>query len=211
MCRPRLGFSYDAWSSGLHGVLMFFATCSLSWSPSIAKCPVTADTSGEPVMRNARPKARRRIAADRQRSSGCNQAPRPGSEPAVSTATADEPFPVVTATTRSSSTANSRFRQPMQVRTGAGLSRWITGQSTSEETTSRTSLLRADGRRPPRPRATSRPPPKARHQTRRRRCGCRCASPSAEPPAGRSAPPCRWPGTAGSPARQPGPRGWRRR
>ena len=25
--RPRLGFSYDAWSSGLHGVLMFFATC----------------------------------------------------------------------------------------------------------------------------------------------------------------------------------------
>ena len=23
---PRLGFSYDAWSSGLHGVLMFFAT-----------------------------------------------------------------------------------------------------------------------------------------------------------------------------------------
>jgi hypothetical protein len=28
---PRLGFSYDAWSSGLHGVLMFFATCSLPW------------------------------------------------------------------------------------------------------------------------------------------------------------------------------------
>jgi hypothetical protein len=27
---PRLGFSYDAWSSGLHGVLMFFATCSLA-------------------------------------------------------------------------------------------------------------------------------------------------------------------------------------
>jgi len=26
---PRLGFSYDTWSSGLHGVLMFFATCSL--------------------------------------------------------------------------------------------------------------------------------------------------------------------------------------
>lgn len=26
---PRLGFSYDAWSSGLHGVLMFFATCSV--------------------------------------------------------------------------------------------------------------------------------------------------------------------------------------
>jgi hypothetical protein len=25
----RLGFSYDTWSSGLHGVLMFFAACSL--------------------------------------------------------------------------------------------------------------------------------------------------------------------------------------
>jgi hypothetical protein len=27
---PRLGFSYDAWSSGLHGVLMFFATYSFA-------------------------------------------------------------------------------------------------------------------------------------------------------------------------------------
>jgi hypothetical protein len=27
--RPRLGFSYDTWSSGLHGVLMFFVACSL--------------------------------------------------------------------------------------------------------------------------------------------------------------------------------------
>lgn len=27
---PRLGFSYDAWSSGLHGVLMFFAACSVA-------------------------------------------------------------------------------------------------------------------------------------------------------------------------------------
>lgn len=26
---PRLGFSYDTWSSGLHGVLMFFVTCSV--------------------------------------------------------------------------------------------------------------------------------------------------------------------------------------
>jgi hypothetical protein len=30
---PRLGFSYDAWSSRLHGVLMFFATCSLAAGP----------------------------------------------------------------------------------------------------------------------------------------------------------------------------------
>jgi hypothetical protein len=28
--RPRLGFSYDAWSSRLHGVLMFFATCPVA-------------------------------------------------------------------------------------------------------------------------------------------------------------------------------------
>ncbi|BBY00037.1 hypothetical protein MSEO_05360 [Mycobacterium seoulense] len=27
---PRLGFSYDAWSSGLHGVLMFFAASSVA-------------------------------------------------------------------------------------------------------------------------------------------------------------------------------------
>ena len=33
--RPRLGFSYDAWSSSeLHGVLMFFATCLVSGEPS---------------------------------------------------------------------------------------------------------------------------------------------------------------------------------
>lgn len=37
---PRLGFSYDAWSSGLHGVLMFFATCSLAGGaePASAQC-----------------------------------------------------------------------------------------------------------------------------------------------------------------------------
>ncbi len=114
--RPRLGFSYDAWSSGLHGVLMFFATCSLPGGR--AKCSTTAAVSGVPVIRNARLNARRRIAAVRQRSSGCNHAPRPGSEPDVSTATACRPFPVDTATIRSSSTASSRFRQPMHVRTG---------------------------------------------------------------------------------------------
>jgi hypothetical protein len=135
--RPRLGFSYDAWSSGLHGVLMFFATCSLPGGANIAKCSTTAAVSGVPAIRNARPKARLRTAADRHRSSGCNQAPRPGREPAVSTATAQCPFPIDTATTRSSSTANSRFRQPIHIRTGvrrasaARLSRWITGQSTS--------------------------------------------------------------------------------
>jgi hypothetical protein len=138
----RLGFSYDTWSSGLHGVLMFFATCSLTavvgrstWS----MYSTAADTSGEPVMRNARPKARRRIAAPRHCWLGCSQAPRPGRLPAVSTETACPPFPVGTETTRSSSTASSRLRQPTHVRTGplsvrrcaeAEVSRWITAQST---------------------------------------------------------------------------------
>ena len=121
---------------------------------SAAKCSTTAEMSGEPVMRNARPKARRRIAAPRHCWSGCSQAPRPGRLPAVSTVTAYSPFPVGTATTRSSSTANSRLRHPMQVRTGprseaevaadaapeAEVSRWITAQSTSHDCLVRTTV-----------------------------------------------------------------------
>ena len=140
---PRV--SYDAWSSGLHGVLMFFATCPVagvsSASPAL-KCSTTAVVSGEPVIRSARANARRRIAASRQTGSGCSQAPRPGSFLAGSTVTACSPFPS-TATTRSSSTASSRFRQPMHVRTGprrasvaerasvTEVSRWITAESTA--------------------------------------------------------------------------------
>jgi hypothetical protein len=139
---PRV--SYDAWSSGLHGVLMFFATCSLGRGDrcsDCSKCSNTAVMSGEPVIRNARANARRRIAASRQAWSGCSQAPRPGSFLAGSTVTAILPFPS-TATTRSSSTASPRFRQPTHVRTGspegamalpcirAEVSRWITAEST---------------------------------------------------------------------------------
>ena len=137
---PRLGFSYDAWSSGLHGVLMFFATCSVAGRVESRTrrarpprmCPVNRS------MRNALVKARRRIACCTHCGSGCNHAPRPGRLPAVSTITAYSPFPVDTATTRSSSTANSRFRHPTHVRTGplmccgareAEGSRWITAQS----------------------------------------------------------------------------------
>jgi hypothetical protein len=131
---PRV--SYDAWSSGLHGVLMFFATCSLAGCVELT-CSITAVMSGEPVMRSARANARRRIAACRHCGSGCSQAPRPGSFLAGSTVTAQSPFPP-TATTRSSSTASSRFRQPTHVRTGpsgrrcaeAEVSRWITAEST---------------------------------------------------------------------------------
>ncbi len=147
---PRV--SYDAWSSGLHGVLMFFATCSVaegSGGSALLRVPtysITADRSGEPVMRNARPNARRRIAASRHCGVGCSHAPRPGSFLAGSTVTVLREFPapstLPTATTRSSSTASSRFRQPTQVRTGptessglrrcaeAEVSRWITGEST---------------------------------------------------------------------------------
>ena len=58
-----------------------------------SKYSTTADVSGEPVMRNARAKARRRIAACRHCWSGCSQAPRPGRLPAASTVTAQSPFP----------------------------------------------------------------------------------------------------------------------
>ena len=107
--------------------------------PAALKCSTTAVVSGEPVMRSARTNARRRIAASRHCGSGCNQAPRPGSFLAESTVTAHSPFPSSTATTRSSSTASSRFRQPTHVRTGpsgrrcgatAEVSRWITAEST---------------------------------------------------------------------------------
>lgn len=146
---PRLGFSYDALSSpGLHGVLMSFRYLFLL-PAGIAKCSSSADVSGEPVIRSARAKACRRTAAARHRSTGCNHAPRPGWEPDVSTVTADCPFPIDTATTRSSSTANSRFRQPMHVRTGppvgvsaAVFSRWITTYSTVTAAEVRTAAVR---------------------------------------------------------------------
>lgn len=130
---------------------MFFATCSVSrggepiWRSKYSSTP---DTSGEPLIRSACANARRRIAACRHCGAGCSHAPRPGWLPAVSTVTASLPFPD-TATTRSNSTANSRFRQPTHVRTGpcgercvrepvVGVSRWITAQSTHTATVIRT-------------------------------------------------------------------------
>ena len=101
-------------------------------------CSTTAEVSGEPAMRSALVKARRRIASCAHCGTGCSHAPRPGRVLAASTITAYSPFPVDTATTRSSSTANSRLRQPTHVRTGppvrrcaeAEVGRWITEQST---------------------------------------------------------------------------------
>jgi hypothetical protein len=104
-----------------------------------SKYSATAEASGEPAMRSARAKARRRIASRAHCGTGCSHAPRPGRVPAGSTITAYLPFPSDTATTRSNSTANSRFRQPTHVRTGPSVrrcadpevSRWITAQSTA--------------------------------------------------------------------------------
>jgi hypothetical protein len=130
-----------------------FTVCSCSLlpvllpgAPSELMCSTTADVSGEPAMRSARAKARRRIASCAHCGMGCSHAPRPGRLPATSTVTAYLPFPVDTATTRTSSTANSRFRQPTHVRTGppmrrcaeAEVSRWITAQFTFTEPVVRT-------------------------------------------------------------------------
>jgi hypothetical protein len=121
-----------------------FTVCSCSLLPillpgesSAPMCSTTADVSGEPAMRSALVKARRRIACCTHCGTGCSHAPRPGRLLLVSTITANSPFPADTATTRSSSTANSRFRHPTHVRTGpptrrcakAEGSRWITAQS----------------------------------------------------------------------------------
>jgi hypothetical protein len=124
-----------------------FTVCSCSLLPVLlagwsahpeafkdSMCSTNADVSGAPAMRSARTKARRRIASVAHCGTGCSHAPRPGRVPAGSTVTAYLPFPVDTATTRSSSTANSRFRQPTHVRTGPSVrrcaeaedSRWIT-------------------------------------------------------------------------------------
>jgi hypothetical protein len=130
-----------------------FTVCSCSLLPvllpgesSADKCSTNADVSGGRSMRSAFVKARRRIASCTHRGTGCNQAPRPGRLVAVSMVTAYSPFPVGTATTRSNSVANSRFRHPTHVRTGPPMrlcaeaegSRWITAQSSVTEPMVRT-------------------------------------------------------------------------
>ena len=121
-----------------------FTVCSCSSLPvllpcgsSASRCSTNAEVSGGRSMRSALVKARRRTACRAHCVTGCSHAPRPGRLLPVSTITAYSPFPVDTATTRSSSTANSRFRHPTHVRTGpptcrcakAEGSRWITAQS----------------------------------------------------------------------------------
>ena len=207
--------------------------------PAALKCSTTAVVSGEPVMRSARTNARRRIAASRHCGSGCNQAPRPGSFLAESTVTAHSPFPSSTATTRSSSTASSRFRQPTHVRTGpfggpiadmasaAEVSRWITAESTVTAPAKRNGSTwdvpqSRDGCGDPPDRFVPGRPVSRRFTGPKPHLGtprvearhhfeCRCASRSAGPRAGRSVPPCRSRVTAGNPAPRRAPRGRPRR
>ncbi len=138
---------------------MFFATCSVArgtGAPRNSKCSTTADVSGEPAMRNALLKARRRTACCTHCGEGCSHAPRPGRLLRVSTITAKLPFPADTATTRSSSTASSRFRHPTHVRTGppgclcakTEGSRWITAQSSVTTSLLRTTRTRTGGQHP---------------------------------------------------------------
>jgi hypothetical protein len=206
-------------------VLRYLFCCRVHRALQLLKCSNTAVVSGEPVMRNARANARRRIAASRHCGSGCNQAPRPGSFLARSTVTACSPFPS-TATTRSSSTASSRFRQPTHVRTGppvgvmallcirAEVSRWITAESTVCLLANRNGSAGRRGGARRQPSITGRAPlrvPRRGWAAARRRCECRSASRSAGRPGGHSGPPCRSQGTAGNRGLPPGRRARTRR
>lgn len=129
-------------------------TGAASRSSNPSKYSSTPDTSGEPLIRSARTNARFRIAACRHSVAGCNHAPRPGWLPAWSMITAPWPFSVDTATTRSNSMVNARFRHPTHVRTGPSgercdreavveVSRWITAQSTHTTAITRTNRIRS--------------------------------------------------------------------
>ena len=122
-------------------VLRYLFCCRVGRAARVRECSTTAEVSGEPVMRNARTNARRRIAACRHCWSGCSHAPRPGRLPAVSTVTAHSPFPSdsdhpkqfdgqlsfpASHTRPHRSTCGSAVRRASE----AEVSRWITAQST---------------------------------------------------------------------------------
>ena len=178
-----------------------FTVCSCSSLPvllpgesSVLMCSTSADVSGGRAMRSALVKACRRIACCAHCGTGCSHAPRPGMLPAMSTVTAQWSFPIDTATTRSSSTANSRFRHPTHVRTGPAVlrcvllvsgaegSRWITAKSSVTRARSVPSPSAATGRAPTRgshlvgadpPPVPAKPVPERLVPAHRR--GCRCA------------------------------------
>ena len=115
-CRPRLGFSYDAWSSGLHGVLMFFATCSLDRGGE--RCEVLDHRGGVRCTGDAQRSAEacRRTAAVHSGRRDATTHPGPVGTCLVSTETAGRPFPPVPPP--SGAVRQPTARQPMHVRTG---------------------------------------------------------------------------------------------
>jgi len=146
-------------------------------------------------VRSARENARRRSARSRQAWSACSQAPRPGRARRVSTTAWGCPVPSVTATTRSRTDRRPRSRHPTHMRTGPP------GSASRVRSGSRT---RGPAPVSLPPRLTNRDLRAPQAPCHPRRSGCRCANRSASPPAVRSVPPCRWRGTAGSPARRRG-------
>lgn len=187
---------------------------SACWSSIETSQPRTALTSSGAGTRRARGSARRRSARSRHSRRRCNHAPRPGSRAAGSGTHA--PWAI---TTRTSSDRPARVRHPTQVRQDGRAEGAVepptTGESTPVGLSGSTLPPRVDPpvpARSPTPRrrltrawARSAAPPHRDRRLRPRpprcRSGCRCASRSVGPRAGRSAPPGRWPGTAGSPAR----------
>jgi hypothetical protein len=171
----------------------------------------TAAVSSGPGTRSARGNAERRSARSRHSGAWCNQAPRPGSRRRGSGTST----PAAT-TTRNRPSACARLRHPTHVRTGPATDRGsvagIGPARADPELWAGTECSAVRALAPSSWRAVrlSRPTPSRMRRGPHggpRRCGCRCANRSAGPPTGRSGPPCRWRGTAGSPARPRG-RSW---
>ncbi len=184
-------------SAGLSAADRQPCACSTWWR--------NAFTSSGPGTRSDLGNALRRTAWSRQTGTGCTYAPRPGSVPRGSGTHSSS-----IATTRSSSLLTARSRHPTQVRSGHTPARVRpdTPQSTSPDRPHPYGA-RIEHRRDQSCRDLSesrlgsipRPAPRPVLRSAPCRAGCRSASRSAARRDGRSAPPCRSPGTAGSPAR----------
>ena len=135
----------------------------------------TFPVSSGPGTRRARGSARRRSARSRQLICGCRYAPRPGCRDRGSGRHTPS-----RAVTRSSSDLPARIRHATHVRVGSPS--WADAPESSAE-------------------VTAGPNPRSRRPSAPCRTGYRCAIRSAVLRAGRSGPPCRWPGTADSPER----------
>jgi hypothetical protein len=194
------------------GSTLLSSSVGLGVSPAplaTTRCCRTRAVSSGPGTRSARGNAERRSARWRHSGAGCNHAPRPGSRRRGSGVT--NPF---TATTRSRSSATDRVRHPTHVLTGArrtgAAPKSRAGPECSAALRRSVPTSCAATLAPARKPVFSRPTPtrvRPMPSGDRRRCGCRCASRSIWPPAGRSALPCRSPARAGSRGRRRAPCG----